>query len=85
VGVVAGHECDGVGAVADPADDGAEDVGELGADEQESFGAALGRRDLQQRDELAGGGKPVLGDAVVAELAEFFEPDAFSTGPQLVA
>ena len=38
--------------------------------------AGLGRRDLQQRDELAGGGQPVLGDAVVAELAEFFEPDA---------
>ena len=47
VGVVAGHQRDGAGAAADPADDGAEDVGELGADEQESFGAGLGRRDLQ--------------------------------------
>jgi hypothetical protein len=47
VGVVAGHQRDGVGAVADPAHDRAEDVGELGADQQQSFGAGLGRRDLQ--------------------------------------
>jgi hypothetical protein len=86
VGVVAGHQRDGAGAAADPGDDCAEDVGELGADDQQqSFGVGLGRRDLQQRDELARGGQPVLGDAVVAELAEFFEPDAFSPGPQLVA
>jgi hypothetical protein len=36
----------------------------------------LGRHDLQRRDQFAGGGHLVLGDAVVAELAEFFEPDA---------
>ena len=77
MGVVAGHQRDGAGAAADPGDDRAEDVGELGADQQQSFGAGLCRwRDLQQRDELAGGGQPVPGDAVVAELAEFFEPDA---------
>ena len=80
VGVVAGHQRDGAGAAADPGDDRAEDIGELRADQQQSFYAGLGRRDLQQRDELAGGGQPVLGDAVVAELAEFFEPDAVSGG-----
>jgi len=41
VGVVAGHQRDGAAAVEDPSDGGAEDVGELGADQQESFGAAL--------------------------------------------
>jgi hypothetical protein len=85
VGVVAGHQRDDAGAVADPADDRAKDVSELGADQEQPFGAGLGQRDLQQRDQLAGGGQPVLGDAVVAELAEFFEPDAFSRGRQPVA
>ena len=61
---------------ADPADDRAEHVGELGADDQEPFGVGLGGRDLQQRHELAGVGQPVLDEAVVAELEQFLDPDA---------
>jgi len=63
-------------AAADPGDDGREDVGELGADHQQSFGVGLGRRDLQQRHELAGAGQSVLNQAVVAELEELFDADA---------
>ena len=46
-----------------------------GVDEQEPFGVGLGRRDRQQRDELAGGGEPVLDQAVVREFDELFEAD----------
>jgi hypothetical protein len=56
-------------------DDGAEHVGELGADDQEPLGVGLGRGDLQQRDQLAGGGQPVLDEAVVAELDQFLGAD----------
>ena len=35
--------------------DRGEHVGELGADDQQTFGVGLGRGDLQQRDQLAGG------------------------------
>jgi hypothetical protein len=51
-------------------------LSKFGTDQQQPFGAGLRRRDLQQRDQFSGRGEPVLGDAVVAELAEFFEPDA---------
>ena len=61
---------------AEPADDGAEDVGEFGADQQQPFGVGLGRGDLQQRHELAGGGQPVLGDAVVGQLQQLLAADA---------
>ena len=54
----------------------AEDVGEFGADDQQPFGVGLGRRDLQQRDQLAGVGQPVLHQAVVAELGQFLDADA---------
>jgi hypothetical protein len=60
-------------------------VGEFGADDQQPFGVGLGRGDLQQRDELAGVRQPVLDQAVVGQLGQFLDPDAFSTGPQLVA
>jgi hypothetical protein len=52
--VVGGDEGDGVAGAPDPADDGAEHVGELGADHQEPLGVGLGRDDLQQRHQLAG-------------------------------
>ena len=61
---------------ADPADDGAEHVGELGADDQQTFGVSLGRDDLQQRHQLAGAGQPVLHEAVMAELHQFLSADA---------
>ena len=61
---------------ADAGDDGAEHVGELGADDgQQPLGVGLGRGDLQQRDQLAGGGQPVLDEAVVAELDQFLGAD----------
>ena len=53
-----------------------EHVGQFGADHQQPFGVGLGRRDLQQRDELAGGGQPVLHQAVVGELEQFLDADA---------
>ena len=40
------------------------------------LGIGLARGDLQQRDELAGRGQPVLGDAVVGELQELLAADA---------
>ena len=55
-------------AAADPADDGAEHVRELRGDEDETLHIGLRWRDLQQRDDLAGAGQPVLDQAVMAEL-----------------
>ncbi|HEY5990691.1 MAG TPA: hypothetical protein VIV12_30500, partial [Streptosporangiaceae bacterium] len=84
--VVVGHdERDSAAVAADPGDDRRQDIGELGADDQEPLGVGLGRGDLQQRDELAGGWQPVLDQAVVRQLGELLDADPFSTGPQLVA
>jgi hypothetical protein len=85
VGVVGDDERDGAGAVPDPGDDGGEHVGELGRDNQEPFDVGLGRGDVQQRDQLAGRGESVLDQAVVGELCQFLEADAFSRGPLGVA
>ena len=63
--VVGGDERDGAVGAADAADDGAENLGELGADHQEPFGVGLRWCDLQQRHDFAGGGQPVLNQAVV--------------------
>ena len=76
VPVAAADQGNGSVAAADPADDRAEDVGELGADDQQPFGVGLGRGDLQQRHEFPGVGEPVLDQAVVAELEQFLDPDA---------
>jgi hypothetical protein len=46
---------------AQASDDGAEDVGEFRADQQEPFGVGLGRGDPQQRYDCAGGREPVPG------------------------
>jgi hypothetical protein len=85
VGVVGGGERDGPVGAADAGDDRGQGVGEFGADDEEPFGVGLGRGDGQQGDELAGGGEAVLDQAVVGELGEFLDPDAFSRGPFLVA
>src|SRR5258708_1300862 len=53
-----------------------EPVGQLGAGAREAFLVGLGGRDLQQRDQLAGTGQPVLHQAVVAEFEEFLDADA---------
>ena len=74
--VVGGDQRDGAVGAAEPADDGAEDVGQFGADQQQPFGVGLGRGDLQQRHQLAGGGQPVFGDAVVGQLEQFLAADA---------
>ena len=62
--------------LADAADDGGQHVGQLGADDQQPLGVGLGRRDLQQRDELAGAGQAVLHEAVVGDLQQFLDPDS---------
>jgi hypothetical protein len=54
VGVVGGDERDGAASAADPGDDRGQDVGQFRADDEEPFGVGLGRRDRQQRDQLAG-------------------------------
>jgi len=69
--VVGRDQGDGRAVAAGAGDDGAEHVGEFGADDQQPPGVGLGRGDLQQRDQLAGGGQPVLDQAVVAELDQF--------------
>ncbi len=74
--VVGADQRDRSQRASNPADDLGEHVGQLRADHEEPFLVGLRRRDLQQRDQLAGGGKPVLHQAVVAELEEFFDPDA---------
>ena len=61
---------------AQAADDDAEDVGEFRADQEKSLSVGLGRGDLQQRHDFAGGREPVLGDAVVRQFQEFFVADA---------
>jgi len=85
VDVVGDDERDGAGAVPDAGDDGGEHVGELGRDDQEPFDVALGRGDVQRRDQLPGRGEPVLDQAVMRQLGQLLDTDAFSTGPQLVA
>lgn len=47
-----------------------------GADDQEPLGVSLVRSDLRQRDEPAGGGQPILGQAVVGQLGQFLDPDS---------
>ena len=74
--VVGRDQWDGAVFVTDPADDGAEHVGQFGADHQEPFGVGFGRRDLQQRDEFAGGGQLVVDEAVVGEFPELLDPNA---------
>ena len=59
----------------DPGDDGAEHVGQLGADDQQPLGVGFGRGDLQQRDELAGSRQPVLHQAVVGQFGQFLDAD----------
>jgi hypothetical protein len=51
-------------------------VGEFGADDQQAFGVGLGGRDLEQGNQLAGGGQPVLDEAVVGQLGQLLNPDA---------
>jgi hypothetical protein len=72
--VVGRDEGDGAVGAAGAGDDGGQDVGELRVDDKEPFLVGLGRRDGQERDELASGGEPVLDEAVVGQLVEFFEP-----------
>ena len=74
--VVGDHQRDVGPLAADPGDDGGEHVGQFGADDQQPFGVGLGRGDLQQRDQLAGGGQPVLDQAVVGEFGQFLDADA---------
>jgi hypothetical protein len=83
--VVGDGQRHGAVLVTDPADDGGEHVGELGPDDQEPFFVGLGRGDVQQRDQLPAGRQPVLDQAVMGQLGEFLDPDAFSRGPFLVA
>jgi hypothetical protein len=63
--VVGDHERDGTVLASDATDDGGEHLGELRADDQQPFGVGLGRGDLQQRDQLAGGWQLVLDQAVM--------------------
>jgi len=86
VAVVGDHVGDGTGAgVAGAGDDGGQHVGQLRGDDQQPLDVGLGRGDVQQRDELAGVGQPVLDEAVVGQLGQLLDPDAFSRGPQPVA
>ena len=57
-------------------DDRGQDVGEFGADDQQTFGVGLGRRDLQQRDEFTVGRQGVLDQAVVAEFGQLLDANS---------
>ena len=60
---------------ADAVDDRGEDVGEIGAGDQQPLGVGPGRGDLQQRDGYAGVGQGLLDEAVVAELDYHLDAD----------
>ncbi len=84
--VVGRDQGDAAGGFTDPGDDGGEHVGQFRGDDQEPFGVGLGRGDLQQRNQFAGGGKPVLDQAVMAEFGQLLntdsgEPQDFDGGP----
>ena len=67
--VVAGDEGNGaVVAGAQPGDDGGQDAGELRVHQQQAFLVALGRHDLQQRQDLPGVGQPVRDQGQVGDL-----------------
>ncbi|WP_322982946.1 hypothetical protein [Streptomyces sp. S584] len=78
--VVGADQGNGARGLPGAADDRAQDVGELRADQQQPLGIRLGRDDLQQGDEFTGGGQPVLDQAVVAEFQQFLDAD--TGGPQ---
>jgi len=59
----------------DPADDRGQDIGEFVADDQRPLGVSLRRRDLKQRDGLAGTGQRALEEAVMTELGELLDAD----------
>jgi hypothetical protein len=80
VDVEGDHQGDGAGLVPDPADDGAEHVRELRGDDQKPLLVGLGRGDMQQRDQLAGGRDGVLDQAVMGEFCQLLNTDAFSRG-----
>lgn len=61
--------------VAGWVDDRCQDVGELGADDQQPLGVGLGRGDLQQRDDFGAGRRCVQDQAVVAEFGELVDAD----------
>ncbi|MFE9009859.1 hypothetical protein ACFYOY_48885 [Streptomyces sp. NPDC007875] len=72
--VVGGQERDDAGLrVADAADDRGQDIGEFGADEQDAFLVRLGRGDLEEGDDLAGGGQAVLDHRVMAEFQHLLD------------
>ena len=63
--VVGGDQRYDTVGTAEATDDRAENFGEFGADHEETFGVAFRWCDLQQRHDFAGGGQPVLNQAVV--------------------
>jgi len=75
VWVVGGHAGHCARWLPDAVDDRCQDVGEFGADDQQSLGVGLGRGDLQQRDDFGAGRRCVLDQAVVAEFGELFDAD----------
>jgi hypothetical protein len=76
VAVVAGGQRDLAAGSGKPGDDRGEHIGQVGRDDQEPLGAGLGRGDLQQRHQFAGGRQPVLDQAVVGELEQLLAADA---------
>lgn len=73
--VVGRHQGDGAVGCTDSGDDRGQDVGQLRGDDQEALGIGLAGGDLQQRDELTGGGKPVLDQTVMGKFSQFLDAD----------
>jgi hypothetical protein len=79
--VVSGDERDLAAVGVPQALDGrGQNAGQFRADQQQTFLVALGRHDLQQRDDLAGVGELVGDQREVGDLGEFL--DAYSGVPQ---
>ena len=74
--VVGDHQRHVGPVVADAGDDGRQHVRQIRCDHQKPLRVGLGRGDLQQRDQLAGGRQPVLDEAVVRQLGQFLDPDS---------
>ena len=73
VGGDAGHF---PGAVADAADNGGQDIGQLGTDHQKPLRVSLRRGDLEKRDQFTGSRQPALDQAVMADFQELLDAHA---------
>src|SRR5690606_7136113 len=74
--VIEGDQWNGSVLLPNSGDDRGYDIGQLRTDDEEAFLVGLGRRDVQQRDDLPCLGVSILDDAVMARFEHLLDPDA---------